>query len=506
MRPSPVNPLILLAIVATTGTSGLRQDERGSGLVIRGGDVVDGTGVPAVRADVRVRGGLIVEVGPGLRPDGERVLEVSGLTVAPGFIDTHSHADRGIDQAPDATSQLMQGITTAIVGQDGGGRLPVHEFFETLERQRPAINFATAVGHGSVRSLVLGSDFRRKATNAEIETMQAIVDRAMSDGAIGLSSGLEYDPGHYAAPAELEALAAVVARHGGAYFSHVRDEEKEAFEAWAEAIAVGRKTGIPVTISHIKLAAKPVWGRATQAVQLLERARRDGVRVMADWYPYTYWQSSIYVLIPDRDFKNREKWTLGLDEIGGARNVLVTGYRPDPSVNGRTLDEIARQRNIDPVTLIIEMVDAAGPNIGIIGTSMDEADLQVFAAHPQVLVCSDGSLRGVHPRGYGAFPRVLARYVRERRTLSLPEAIAKMTGRSAAHLGLNDRGILARGRKADIVIFDAATIQDRGTPQDPSQPPEGVAHVIVNGEVTLERGRVTAARAGRGLPRGRDAR
>jgi N-acyl-D-amino-acid deacylase len=501
-RSRPVNLLILLVLVVALGAGERVQDARPSGLLIRGGELIDGTGSSSSRADVRVRGDVIVEIGGGLRPgSGEQVIEAGGRVVAPGFVDMHSHADRGIDQAPDAATQLMQGITTAIVGQDGGGRLPVHDFFEGLERRRPAINFATAVGHGSVRSLVLGADFARRATTAEIETMKALVDRAMSDGAIGLSSGLEYDPGHYADPSEIDALASVVARHGGAYFSHVRDEENEAFEAWREVIAVGRKTGIPVTISHIKLAAKPVWGRAGEAVRMLEDAKRDGVRVMADWYPYTYWQSSIYVLIPDRDFKNREKWTLGLEEIGGPQNVLVTGYRPDPSFNGRTLDEIARRRGTDPVTLIIEMIDAAGPNIGIIGTSMDERDLQAFAAHPQVLVCSDGSLSGVHPRGYGAFPRVLARYVREMKALSLPEAIAKMTGRSAAHIGLKDRGVIARGRKADIVVFDPATIQDRGTPQNPSQPPEGVVHVIVNGEVALENGRATAARAGRALKR-----
>jgi N-acyl-D-amino-acid deacylase len=494
----PLIVVSLLEICATAVTHG--QPARPAGLLIRGGDLVDGTGAAPARADVRVRGDVIVEIGPALRPEpGEQVIDAGGNVVAPGFIDMHSHADRGIDQAPDAATQLMQGITTAIVGQDGGGRLPVHEFFGGLERQPPAINFATAVGHGTVRSLVMGADFKRKATDAEIDAMKALVDRAMRDGAIGLSSGLEYDPGHYADPMELESLAAVVARHGGAYFSHVRDEEKEAFEAWREAIAVGKKTGIPVTISHIKLAAKPVWGRAAEAVRLLESARRDGVRAMADWYPYTYWQSSIYVLIPDRDFRNREKWTLGLEEIGGAANVLVTAYRPDSSFNGRTLDEIARARGTDPVTLIIEMIDAAGPNIGIIGTSMDERDLQTFAAHPQVLISSDGSLRGPHPRGYGAFPRELARYVRELKALSLPDAIAKMTGRSAAHVGLKDRGVIARGRKADLVVFDPATIQDRGTPQNPSQPPEGIRHVIVNGEVALEDGRVTAARPGRAL-------
>lgn len=498
------NLFILLGLIAIGAAPAPTafQDARPVGLLIRGGELIDGTGSSSTRADVRVRGDLIVEVGGGLRPGvGEQVIDASGKIVAPGFIDMHSHADRGIEQTPDAATQVLQGITTAIVGQDGGGRLPVHEFLASLDRERASINFATAVGHGTVRSLVLGDDFKRKATAAEIEAMKALVDRAMRDGAIGLSSGLEYDPGHYADPSEVEALASVVARHGGVYFSHVRDEEKEVFAAWREAIAVGRRAGVPVEISHIKLAATPVWGRAGEAVRMLEDAKRGGVRVMADWYPYTYWQSSIYVLIPDRDTSNRRKWALGLEEIGGAGNVLITGYRPDPSFNGRTLEELARQRGTDPVSLIIEMIGAAGPGIGIIGTAMDERDLQTFAAHPQVLICSDGGLRGSHPRGYGTFPRVLARYVRDLKTLLLPEAIAKMTGRSAAHIGLGDRGVVARGRKADIVVFDAATIQDRGTPQNPAQAPEGMIHVIVNGEVVLENGRPTAARPGRALRR-----
>ncbi len=473
-------------------------------LLIRGGTVVDGTGAPPRPAAVRIAGDTIVEVGADLAPrPGERVIDATGLVVAPGFIDLHSHAGRALERLPDAESQIRQGITTAIVGQDGSSELPVAAYLETIDRLQPAINVATAVGAGTVRSLVLGGDYRRRATPAEIEVMQALVDRAMQDGALGLSSGLEYDPGFYAAPEELAALASVVARYGGYYASHVRDEEHEAFAAWREAIEVGRKTGVPVQISHIKLAVKAMWGRAAEGLKILEDARREGVRVMADWYPYTYWQSSIYVLIPDRDFENRDKWRAGLEDIGGPANVLVTNYRPDPSWNGRTLDDLARATGQDAAELVVQMVRAAGPNIGIIGTSMDEADLETFVRHPQVLICSDGELAGRHPRGYGAFARVLARYVRERKILTLEEAVAKMTGRSAAQAGLADRGVVAPGKKADLVVFDPNTIADRATKQEPAQMAAGVAHVIVNGVVELEQGALTGRRAGRGLRRSR---
>jgi N-acyl-D-amino-acid deacylase len=404
-----------------------------SSILIVNGAVIDGTGAPARRAAVRVEGDTIAQIADRLDPrPGERVIDASGLVVSPGFIDMHSHAGRALERQPGAESQVRQGITTTIVGQDGSSDLPIADFFESTAQWKPAINVATSVGAGTVRSVVLGGDFKRAATPAEIEVMQALVDRAMRDGAIGLSSGLEYDPGFYAAPGEMAALASVVARYGGFYSSHVRDEEHEAFNAWREAIDVGRKAGVPVEISHIKVAIKPVWGKAAEGLTILEDARREGVRVMADWYPYTYWQSSIYVLIPDRDFENREKWRAGLDEIGGAANVLVTSYRPDPSWNGRTLDEIARAQGTDPVTLVIDMIRAAGPNIGIIGTSMDERDLMEFVKHPQILICSDGEIAGRHPRGFGTFPRVLARYVREQKLLTIEDAIAKMTGRSAA--------------------------------------------------------------------------
>lgn len=493
--------LLLFALVAALGAA--QPPAQTPGILISSGTLIDGSGAPPRSASIRLRGDRIVEIGPALKPDpGEQVIDATGLTVAPGFIDVHSHADRGIEQDPGAGSQVRQGITTALVGQDGGSAMPVSEFLERIDTLHPAINYASSVGHGTVRSLVMGADYKRPATPAEIETMKALVNRGMLDGAVGLSSGLEYDPGFYAKPGELVELARVAARHGGFYSSHVRDEENGVLDAWREAIDVGRRAGLPVNISHAKLASRPVWGKAAEALQVLEEGRRAGVDVTADWYPYTYWQSSLYVLIPDRDFENRAKWETGLDEIGGAGNVLVTGYRPDPSYNGRTLQQIADAASQDPVTLIIEMIRKAGPGIGIIGTSMTDADLDRIFAHPQVLICSDGGLSGRHPRGYGAFPRVLGRYVRERGLVPLEEAIAKMTSRTAALIGLTDRGLLASGKYADVVVFDARTIIDRGTPQDPSQAPVGIRHVVVNGSLVLHDGQPTAARPGRALRRG----
>ena len=416
----------------------------------------------------------------------------------------HSHADRGLDDAPDAASQVMQGITTAVVGQDGGSELPIADFYEQMARLHPAINYATAVGHGTVRKVVMGGDYKRAATAGEIDTMKALVDRGMRDGAVGLSSGLEYDPGFYASTDELAALGAVVATYGGYYASHVRNENEGAFDSWREAIEIGRRNRIPVEISHIKLAVKPVWGRAADGLQILEAARREGVRVMADWYPYTYWQSSMYVLIETRDFENRAAWEKGLNDIGGAQNVLITSYRPDSSLNGRTLAQIAADRRTDAVTAAIDMMREAGPDTGVIATSMSESDLVTFVKHPLVLICSDGGLSGRHPRGYGSFPRVLARYVRDLGAIALPDAIAKMTGRSAAQLGANDRGVVAPGKKADLTIFDPAAVQDRGVPGNAAQAPAGIMYVIVNGQVVLDNGTMTKARPGRGLKRGGD--
>ena len=479
------------------------QNAPPQGILIKGGTVVDGTGGPSRAADLRIAGDSIVEIGPGLTAKpGERVIDATGRVVSPGFIDMHSHAAGSIDEHPDAASQIRQGVTTSLVGQDGGGDLPVFDFLQHINSLHPAINLMTSVGHGTVRSLVMGGDFKRAATPAEIETMKALVERGMKDGAVGLSSGLEYDPGFYATVDELAALASVIKPYGGFYSSHVRDEENDVMAAWSEAIEIGRRAGVAVEISHMKLASTPVWGKSTDALALVADARKRGQDVTGDWYPYQYWQSSMYVLIPDRNFDNVAEWQKGLDEIGGPQNVLVTNYRPDPTWNGHTVAELAAAQHLDAAALIVQMVKTAGPEIGIIGTAMQESDMVAIFKDPAVIICSDGNLSGRHPRGYGAFPRVLARYVREQHAVSLEEGVAKMTGRSAARLRLADRGVLAAGKKADVVVFDAATIADRGTPQDPSQPPVGIDYVLVNGEVALDLAGLTTARPGRALKYG----
>ena len=493
----------MLALLASVASA---QNPAAAGgattILIRGGSVIDGTGSVARRADVRVSSQTITAIAPTLAPlAGERVIDATGLTVSPGFIDLHSHADRGIDRMPAAESQVRQGITTAVVGQDGGSALPIASFMEETSRLRPSINFATMIGHGTVRAAVMGGDFRRAATMPEIATMQTLVDRGMKDGAVGLSSGIEYDPGFFAKPDELIALARMIKPYGGVYSSHVRDEENDVLNAWREVIALGRATGVPVNVSHVKLASKPVWGRALQSLALLDDAAKSGVKVSADWYPYTFWSSSMYVLIPTRHFEDRHQWEVGLDEIGGASNVLVTDYPPDSTLNGKTVAEIAALEQKDPVTVIIEMMRAAGPNIGIMATAMDEHDLELFAASPRVMFSSDGGLSGAHPRGYGSFPRVLGVYVREKGLLSLPEAIHKMTGQTAQLLGLTDRGTIAEGKAADLVIFDPATIVDRGTKTAAAQNPVGIRYVLVNGQVVLDDGKMSGARPGRGIRR-----
>jgi N-acyl-D-amino-acid deacylase len=493
MRRALSGLLLLLALASNPSA-------QPQGLLIRGGQLVDGTGTPARAADVRIAGDTIVEVAEhlALRP-GERVIDATGRVVSPGFIDMHSHAASGLDDHPDAATQIQQGITTALAGQDGGGELPVSDFLEHIEKLHPAINVLTSVGHGTVRGIVMGGDYKRAATPFEIAAMKVIVERGMKDGAVGLSSGIEYDPGFYATTDELVELASVIKPHGGFYSSHVRDEENEVLGAWAEAIEIGRRAGVPVEISHMKLASAPVWGQAAKGLGLVDAARRAGQDVTGDWYPYPYWHSSIYVLIPDRDFENTEKWQKGLDEIGGPAHVLISSYKPDPSWVGRTLADLAAEKHVDAPHLIVQMIKDAGTSIGVIVTAMTEADMAAILANDAVLICSDGEMEGRHPRGYGAFPRVLSQYVRENRVVSLENAIAKMTSRSARRLGLTDRGTVTVGKKADLVVFDATTIADRGTPENPAQSPIGIDYVIVNGEVVLALGTITSARPGRAL-------
>jgi N-acyl-D-amino-acid deacylase len=466
-------------------------------VLIRGGTVFDGTGARGRRADVLVDGDRIVAVGRRLKArKQDRVIAAKGLAVAPGFIDLHNHADRQVFEMPEAVTQVAQGITTVLVGVDGGGAMPVADFLGRLERQPAAVNVATMVGHGAVRAKVMGEDYRRPARPDEVAAMTALVARGMEDGAFGLSSGLEYDPGFYSTTDELVALAAAAGARGGFYASHVRNEADDVMKSLAEVVEIGRRARLPVHVSHIKLGTVGVWGRAEEALEILHAARE--LDVTADWYPYAFWSSTTYVLMPGgRDWEERAGWAKGLADVGGAGNVLITDFPPDASYAGHTLEEVAAREQRDPVDVLMDIVRRG--NASILCTSMQESDLEAFLRDPLVMIGSDGGIRIAHPRGAGAYPRVLGRYVRERRVIPLETAIQKMTGRPAQRLGLRDRGLLAAGMKADLVVFDPARVIDRSTAADPQAPPEGIAHVFVNGEAVIENGQPTRARPGRVL-------
>ncbi|MFL5581891.1 MAG: amidohydrolase family protein [Gemmatimonadaceae bacterium] len=471
--------------------------------------LLDGTGAPARPASVRIVGGRIAEVGQLSARGGETVVSGGGLVLAPGFVDTHSHADRALVRGSDALGALSQGITTVVVGQDGGSPYPLAAFFDTLERRTLPINVAAYVGHGTVRDRVMGDDFRRHATPAEVARMREMLEGELRAGALGLSTGLEYDPGIYSDRGEVLALARATAAAGGRYISHVRSEDRGFWDAVDEIIAIGRETRMPVQISHAKLAMVSLWGQGDSLIRVLDRARAEGINLTADVYPYRFWQSGLTVLFPARDYADRAAAEFALKEVAPPEGITLTSYGPDPSYEGKTVADVARLRGTDPVTtlmaLVRDAVDArtAGRSAGmtIIATSMVEQDIERLLAWPWANVCTDGELDGRHPRGFGSFPRVLGHYVRERRITTFPEAVRKMTSLAADNVGLRDRGRIRPGAPADLVLLDTLTVADRATPADPHAVSVGIAKVWVNGVLAYEGGKVTGQRSGRVLRR-----
>lgn len=470
--------------------------------------VVDGTGAPAFVADVRIRGDRITEVAPQLAPrPGEQVRDARGLVLAPGFIDVHSHADRGLLTDPDAATQTRQGITTMLVGQDGESAYPLRDWFARLDAAPLGVNVATMVGHATVRAQVMGRGLFRAARPEELAQMQRILAAEMAAGAFGLSTGLEYEEAIFSTTDEVVELAKVAGAAGGFYISHVRDEGRRVFEAFDELLRIGRDAKLPVQITHIKLGTPSTWGLAAQRLPgYFERAAREGVDLRADVYPYTYWHSTLRVLVTDRSFFDPQKVAAGLADNGGAENIRVARYAPDPALAGKTLREIAAVWGVSEVDAYMRMVRetsgslvAGGEMESIIGTSMSEEDVRWFVAHPQIVFCSDGELHGAHPRGAGTFPRILGRYVREQGALSLEAAVHKMTGLAARYLGLTDRGRIAPGFVADLVLFDPATVIDNATVEDPEAAPTGIIGVMNAGEWVIEDGRSTGKRPGKAL-------
>lgn len=465
--------------------------------IITGGQVADGNGGPLRRVDVRIVGDTITEVGAVQRRPEDQVRDASGLVLAPGFIDAHNHSTEGLDTDPDAVTQVSQGITTMLLGQDGSSPFPVRDYLAKRRERPAAVNVAVLVGHATIRRRVMGDDFRRTATPAEIAQMDALVEQEMRDGALGLSSGLEYEVGSYASTEEVVSMARVVARHGGFYISHIRDEADKSFEAIREAIAIGEKARLPVQITHLKLGTVGVWGKAGEVVDTINAARKRGVDVTADVYPYLAWSSNLKVLVPDKQWTNPASVKEALDDIGGGRNVQITRLPKFPQFVGKRLDEAARAEGVSDVDLFIRIV--ADDDAGIIGHTMIAPDMQTFLKQPWAMVASDGGVTASHPRGAGTFPRVLGRFVRDEQWLALPDAIRKMTSMPAARLGLKDRGLVAVGMKADLVLFDPATVIDQSTFESPKLRALGIHSVFVNGALVWSGDRSSGLRPGRVL-------
>lgn len=497
-------------------------------LVIRNGWIVDGTGAPWYRGDVALRGDAIASVAPAIEPGQARVIDAGGRVVAPGFIDIHTHARRGIFELPTADNYVRQGVTTLIEGPDGGSPVPLAPFLEKLEALQKSVNIGSFIGQGSIRSEVIG-DVDRKATPEEIRKMQALVEQGMRDGAFGLSTGLFYVPGSFTPTEEVIELAKTAARFGGMHKSHQREESVRVLDSVRETIAIGEGGGLPTQVTHHKIIGKAHWGRSADTLRLIDEARARGVDVTSDQYPYTASSTSVAsALLPAWALEGGRQETLRRladpatrakvradtitairDARGGGdpKNVQFASCSFDAALAGQTLADLTRQRGLEPtidnaadVTLwLYEQGGCQG-----IFHAMSDDDVERILAHPTTMVGSDGAVTifgqaNPHPRSYGTFARVLGRYVRERKTLTLEEAVRKMSSFPAARLRIGDRGILRAGMKADIVVFDPAVVRDTATFEKPHSYAEGFSHVLVNGQVVFENGAMTPARPGRVL-------
>ncbi len=456
--------------------------------VIKNAMIIDGSGSAAFRGDVRVAGDKIVKIGNIKPKKGETVLDAGGRFLAPGFIDIHNHSEEGLQTEGTATNQVSQGITTIMVGPDGGSPFPLNEYFAKLQG-KIAPNVGAFIGHASLREQVMNGDYKRQTTTEELAKMLVLMEQAMKEGAFGLSSGLEYDIGFSASTDELIALAKVAGRYNGIYMTHMRDEEEGMLDALREAIRIGKEGKLPVQISHIKMGNRNVWGKSAEAIALIEAERKKGFDITADAYPYTAWASTITVLVSSRKHDDKAEVEKALFNVGGADKVLITSCAAHRDYQGKTLEEIARQQNVSPVDVYIQIVKTGGA--GIVCNSMNEADVKAFYTQPWTMVSSDGGIGSRHPRGTGTFTKVLGRFVRENNWFSLEEAVRKMSLFPAQRLGLKNRGLIKKGMQADLVLFDKDKVKDLATFAQPQNLSEGIEIVWVNGQKVWENGKTT---------------
>lgn len=508
------------AVLASGHLPSIHVHRADHALIIRNGLVFDGTARPGERRDVAIDGDRISAIAAHVPGKGTTEIDATGLCVSPGFIDIHSHGDGSLSSDPRAESVIRQGVTTIIVGQDGSSRgTDAGAFtsrFASLEQLHPAVNVASMIGLGSVRGAVVGQD-DRPATSAEVERMTSMVEAALNEGACGASSGLEYTPGAFASKDELIALCRPLASRGLPYATHMRNEDDHLLDSIEESIAVAEGAKCPLQISHLKTQGPRNWGRLDTVFERIERAKSSGLDVAFDRYPYIAYQTGLTNLFPvwSRDGGNaaflvrltdpavapriKNETLAKVELIGGWDNVLVASVRDsaDRAAEGKRLGSYAKGLGRDPYEEAVAMLKRNNANIGMVGFAMSEENLDRILAHPLGMVCSDGGGFAVegptrrgnpHPRGIGSFPRVLGRYVRERKALTLEQAIHKMTGFPASRVRLGDRGRIAVGAAADIVIFDANQVADRGTFEQPFQYPVGIHTVLVNGKTAIAGG------------------
>lgn len=512
----------LLAIVCLLmGSAAIAQQPYE--LIIRNGKIIDGTGNSWFYGDIAIRNGKIVKVGKLDSATALQTIDATGLIVAPGFIDVHTHIESDEVKNPTADNFIYDGVTTVVTGNCGASRVNIGQYLQMIDSLHTSINVATLIGHNDVRRAVMGNA-RRDPNERELLQMEKIVDQAMQQGAVGLSTGLIYIPGTYSKTNEIVRLAKIAAKYHGVYASHMRNEGDSVIQAIQEALHIGRAANIPVEISHFKVSGQQNWGRSKETVALVDKARREGIEVTIDQYPYTASSTGLSTLIPDEvmadgsdsvnarlrrpavrqqviDFMLKKLKQRKLNHFSYA---VVAFHRADTTLNGKSIEEINRlkgrkHRAKEEAETVIELMLNGGA--GMVFHGMSEEDVQYIMRYPFNMFASDASIRifgeGVpHPRGYGTNARVLANYVRDKKVLSLEEAIRRMTSLPAQKFQLNDRGLLRDGMAADIVIFDEKTVQDASTFDKPHQYATGFKYVLVNGRVTVFNGAHTGVRGG----------
>lgn len=525
-RPAAAGFWLFVVFVAASGAQPV-AGQPAYDLLLQNGRIVDGAGSPWHLGDLGVRGDTIVAIGRGLPGEARRTIDVAGAVIAPGFIDLHTHARRGILDVPTADNYVRQGVTTLIEGPDGSSPLPLRPFLDQLAALGTSPNLGSFVGQGSIREALLGPADRQPSAE-QLARMKELVREAMRDGAFGLSTGLFYVPGAFTPTAEVVELARVAGELGGIHISHMREESKDVERSVSETIEIGEAGRLPTQVTHHKIIGTPNWGRSEATLKLVDAARARGVDVTIDQYPYTASSTGLQALLPAwaleggrsrvlerlRDPATRTRIRAAVVESlrdgrggGDARNVQIASCRWNPSLAGKNLAEIARaaSRGADlesAADTALELVEQGGAQA--IFHAIAEADLERILVHPATMVASDGEVTrfgeaSPHPRSYGTFARVLSRYVRERRLLTLEQAVHKMTAQPAVRIGLLDRGLLRPGMKADVVVFDPERVRDRATFEQPHQYAEGFSLVVVSGVPVFEGGAMTAARPGRVL-------